>query len=118
MERIAQGRGDFKVPKGGNPPLSVLEETLSILTRTWGLNKGASDANVLAGMAVFLIRYPECDRRKLMEALARLTPIQFRAEAAGVKKAMGVRPPLAYAYKIHQEYNKRSRSTKLGAFQM
>lgn len=112
-ERIYRSKGIFKSLRPGS---QIFSRTLETLTEAWGLNKTASDASIVGGLAVFLIRYwDQVDQKKLVDALRRITPELLRAEAKATQKGTGCNVVEAHGYKIHQHYNKRTR-TKLPAF--
>jgi hypothetical protein len=114
-EQIFSGRGRFKAKKLGEGEL--FRETMKAVTNAWGHHQNASDAQVIAAMALFLSRYREqIDSRKLTEALGRMTVDQFRAEMSATKKALNASPSVSGALIIHREYNKRTRTKKLAPF--
>lgn len=113
-ERIFTGAGMFKCNRPGEQVFSRVIETV---TTAWGMNKTATDAGVIQGLALFLIRYwDDIDQDKLIDALRKVTPEQLRAAAKLVQSTMGAHPVSAHGLKFHQEYNKRTRIAKLPAF--
>ena len=115
LEDIYRSKGAFKTIRPGS---QVLSRTVAAVTGAWGTTNEASKGQIVAGVALFLIRYwDEADDKRLSAQLKKITPGQIEAEARAFRSSTGASPAIAHAYIVHREYNRNLR-TKLDRFQI
>jgi hypothetical protein len=87
----------------------VLFETLNLIHATWGLDSTAYDAQIIRGMASFLVKSNETiDGVKFSKKLARkFTPGKLLASAKATREAFGDSMSLAVCALIHDAYDAR-----------